>query len=48
MGLVLRVSRQKIDKKDSDSSDILFFIGITHETIVDKMKILQHTSFALL
>jgi PAS domain S-box-containing protein len=35
---ILRVSRQKIDRNDVDSSDILFFVDITHETIVDKMK----------
>ncbi|MFT7009415.1 MAG: PAS domain S-box-containing protein [Colwellia sp.] len=35
---ILRVSRQKIDKNDVNSSDILFFVDITHETIVDKMK----------
>ncbi|MBA6339575.1 PAS domain-containing protein [Colwellia sp. MB02u-10] len=35
---ILRVSRQKIDKTDVDSSDILFFVDITHETIVDKIK----------
>lgn len=35
---ILRVSRRKIDETDSDSSDILFFVDITQETIVDKMK----------
>lgn len=35
---ILRVSRQKLHEMDSDSSDILFFVDITHETIVDKMK----------
>ncbi|MDN2663583.1 ATP-binding protein [Psychromonas sp. 14N.309.X.WAT.B.A12] len=35
---VLTISRQKIDIADPDSSDILFFVDITHLTIVDKMK----------
>jgi hypothetical protein len=35
---IIRASRQKIDPEDADSSDILMFVDITHETIVDKMK----------
>ena len=35
---VLTISRQKIDPADPGSSDILFFVDITHLTIVDKMK----------
>jgi len=35
---VLTISRRKIDQANPDSSDILFFIDITHLTIVDKMK----------
>ncbi|RBW46331.1 hypothetical protein DS885_08675 [Psychromonas sp. B3M02] len=35
---VLTISRRKIDIADPDSSDILFFVDITHLTIVDKMK----------
>ncbi|MDO7596115.1 MAG: ATP-binding protein [Pseudomonadota bacterium] len=35
---IVRVTRQKIDKNDNNASDILFFVDITHETIVDRMK----------
>ncbi len=35
---ILRVSRQRIDPSQNESSEILFFDDITHETIVDKMK----------